>query len=102
MSMPKGFKAENGYATVVDRGGLGYREIAEIMSGEGFPMKHSAARNYFLSGMRKLAEPICEMHGLSKDEIDRIALDPRFQSSVADLIGDIKPHEYAEDEEILL
>jgi len=86
MSMPKGFKADNGYATVGERGGKGYREIAEIMTGEGYPMKHSAARNYFLSGMRKLAAPICEMHGLSNDEVDRIALDPRFQESVADII----------------
>jgi hypothetical protein len=36
--------------------------------------------------MRKLAEPICEMQGLSTDEVDRIALDPRFQESVADII----------------
>tara|TARA_B100000212_G_scaffold278049_1_gene217696 strand:+ start:170 stop:451 length:282 start_codon:yes stop_codon:yes gene_type:complete len=86
MSMPKGFKASNGYATVGDRGGLGYREIAEIMSGSGYPMKHSAARNYFLQGMRKLAEPLVKMYEMSPDEVDRIALDPRFQESVADLI----------------
>jgi len=86
MSMPKGFKANNGYATVGERGGLGYREIAEIMSEKGHSMKHSAARNYFLSGMRKLAEPLCDLYGLSSDEVDRIALDPRFQESVADII----------------
>ena len=86
MSMPKGFKASNGYATVGDRGGLGYREIAEIMSGNGYPMKHSAARNYFLQGMRKLAEPLVQLYEMSPDEVDRIALDPRFQESVADLI----------------
>ena len=86
MSMPKGFKAKNGYATVGERGGLGYREIAEVMSENGDPMKHSAARNYFLQGMRKLASPVVEMYGLSNDEIDRIALDPRFQESVADII----------------
>ena len=86
MSMPKGFKATNGYATVGERGGLGYREIAEIMSDNGYPMKHSAARNYFLQGMRKLAEPLIGMYDMSSDEVDRIALDPRFQESVADLI----------------
>lgn len=88
MSMPKGFKAANGYATVTDRGGLGYREIAEVMSDKGHPMKHSAARNYFLEGMRKLASPIAEVYGLPKSEIDRIALDPRFQESVADIMED--------------
>ena len=92
MSMPKGFRAENGYATVGDRGGLGYREIAEIMSDNGFPMKHSAARNYFLQGMRKLAAPLTELYGLSSSEIDRIALDPRFQESIADLIDDSEVH----------
>tara|TARA_Y100001970_G_C14252143_1_gene872626 strand:- start:674 stop:982 length:309 start_codon:yes stop_codon:yes gene_type:complete len=102
MSMPKGFKAQNGYATVVDRGGLGYREIAEVMTSDGDPMKHSAARNYFLSGMRKLAEPICEMHGIPKMEIDRIALDPRFQESVADLIGDLDPSDFENTEINLL
>ena len=86
MSMPKGFKASNGYATVGERGGKGYREIAEIMTSGGDPMKHSAARNYFLSGMRKLADAICEVHGETKDQIDRIALDPRFQEAVADII----------------
>ena len=86
MSMPKGFKAKNGYATVGDRGGLGYREIAEVMTESGYEMKHSAARNYFLQGMRKLAAPLVDLYGLSQDEIDRIALDPRFQESVADVI----------------
>ncbi len=86
MSMPKGFKATNGYATVGERGGKGYREIAEIMTVSGDPMKHSAARNYFLSGMRKLADAVCEVHGESKDQVERIALDPRFQEAVADII----------------
>lgn len=86
MSMPKGFKATNGYATVGDRGGLGYREIAEVMTQHGYEMKHSAARNYFLQGMRKLAAPLVDLYGLSQDEVDRIALDPRFQESVADVI----------------
>ena len=86
MSMPKGFKAKNGYATVGERGGLGYREIAEVMSKNGDPMKHSAARNSFLQGMRKLAKPLVEMYGMSPDDVDRIALDPRFQESIADII----------------
>ena len=86
MSMPKGFKATNGYATVGERGGKGYREIAEIMTVSGDPMKHSAARNYFLSGMRKLADAVCEVHGESKDQVERIALDPCFQEAVADII----------------
>ena len=34
MSMPKGTKFKSGYATVTNQG-LGYREIAEIMTAEG-------------------------------------------------------------------
>ncbi len=90
MSMPKGFKAQHGYATVADRGGKGYREIAEIMTSEGDSMKHSAARNYFLSGMRKVATVVCDLYEMTDAEIDRIALDPRFQESVADIMSEVK------------
>ena len=86
MSMPKGFKAQHGYATVTERGGKGYREIAEIMTSDGDSMKHSAARNYFLSGMRKCATVICNLYEMSDAEIERIALDPRFQESIADIM----------------
>ena len=89
MSMPKGFKAKNGYATVGERGGLGYREIAEVMTANGDKMRHSAARNYFLQGMRKLAQPVADMYNIPRDEIDRIALDPRFQESIADIIEEV-------------
>ena len=88
MPMPKGHKADHGHATVTDRGGLGYREIAQVMSTSGDSMKHSAARNYFLSGMRKFADEFCSLYGISKAEIDRVARDPRFQEGVADLISD--------------
>jgi hypothetical protein len=88
MSMPKGFKADHGYATVTDRDGFGYREIAKIMTDNGHSMKHSAARNYFLQGMRKLAEPIAELYGFDSADIDKIAQDPRFQESIADLLDE--------------
>ena len=88
MSMPKGFKAQHGYATVTERGGKGYREIAEIMTDDGDSMKHSAARNYFLSGMRKVATVVCELYEMPNAEIERIALDPRFQESVADIMSE--------------
>jgi hypothetical protein len=89
MSMPKGFKASNGYATVSDFGGLGYREIAETMTEMGYPMKHSAARNYFLEAMRKLAAPIASFYGLADTDVDRIAADPRFQEAIASLLEEI-------------
>ena len=58
------------------------------MTDDGDSMKHSAARNYFLSGMRKVAVAVCELYEMPKDEIERIALDPRFQESVADIMSE--------------
>ena len=55
MSMPKGFKSKTGYATAsATYNGMGYREIAEEMTKQGFKMNHSTARNVFLSSMKKL------------------------------------------------
>ena len=63
MSMPKGHKSENGYATVSSiENGLDYRSIAEIMSAEGYKMNHATARNIFLKAMKKLAKPIHELY----------------------------------------
>ena len=82
MSMPKGTKFKSGYATVTNQG-LGYREIAEVLTAEGFKMNHATARNYFLRAMEKLAKPLSEYSGRSANDI---ASDVRFQTAVADLL----------------
>ena len=82
MSMPKGMKHENGYATVE---GPGYREIAEYMTKQGFKMNHATARNYFIRALTKLAKPLCnEFNGTVAPLV--VAQDPRFQSAIAVLI----------------
>jgi hypothetical protein len=89
MSMPKGFKTTNGYATVSKSdGGLDYRSIAEHMTGHGDKMNHATARNIFLRAMKKLATPIHEMYELEPDEISitRTAKDPRFQESISEIM----------------
>ena len=83
MSMPKGQKFENGYATV-DNEGLGYREIAVEMTERGMPMKKSMARNHFRSAMRKFAKTICDIN--PKVTVEQLADDPRFQSAIASYI----------------
>ena len=90
MSMPKGYRSENGYATVANSSGRGYREIAERMSSCGDKMNHSTARNVFLSAMRKLAKDICDMHRVPVDSenINRIATDPRFQEGIIEILKD--------------
>jgi hypothetical protein len=88
MSMPKGFKIDNGYATTASLGGKSYKEIADIMSERGDKMNHSTARNIFLRSMQKIAVSTCELYGveISASNIKRIANDPRFQSGLSQLI----------------
>tara|TARA_Y100000310_G_C20085763_1_gene535965 strand:+ start:281 stop:559 length:279 start_codon:yes stop_codon:yes gene_type:complete len=89
--MPKGYKSDHGYATVSSEvGGLGYREIAEIMTESGHKMNHSTARNVFLSAMNKIARDTCSMFGVepTKKNLKRISSDPRFQSGVIDILKD--------------
>ena len=83
MSMPKGYKSENGYSTVSNRGGKSYKEIAEEMTAIGFKMKHSAARNILIEAMKKFASNVCDLYGMDDSDIQRIASDPRFQDCVA-------------------
>ena len=97
MSMPKGYKSDQGYATVSgEGGGMDYRTIAEIMTDDGHKMNHATARNIFLRAMKKMAEPLCELYGLDEEEgrVERMSRDPRFQSSMIEVVGDI----YAEAE----
>ena len=92
MSMPKGHKSKQGYATVASlEGGMDYRTIAKKMSDDGDQLNHATARNIFLRAMKKLATPVCELYELdeSQDKIEKTARDPRFQSSMVELISDI-------------
>ena len=92
MSMPKGHKSSHGYATVKsNENGLGYREIAEIMTDSGSKMNHSTARNIFLSAISKLAKDVCYLYSVdvNDENIKRISSDPRFQSGVLDILKSI-------------
>lgn len=92
MSMPKGHKSERGYATVSgEDGGMDYRKIAELMTSQGHKMNHATARNIFLRAMKKLAQPVCELYGINNDseDLERLARDPRFQSSMIEVISGI-------------
>lgn len=90
--MPKGHKSEHGYATVSHDGGLGFREIADIMGADGDKMNHATARNILLRGLHKLAKPLCELHGVKGDDLDleamKTASDPRFQEAVLTMLSE--------------
>jgi len=90
MAMPKGYKIAGGYATVgSDIGGMGYREISEKMTENGFKMNHSTARNIFLSAMRKFAAEVCKIYSISptRENLDMISADPRFQSGIFEIMS---------------
>jgi hypothetical protein len=94
MSMPTGSKFKNGYATVEDSGGLEYRLIVEKMAEAGDNISVSTARNLTLRALQKIARELCLLQGVQPAQLEeesfRIALDPRFQESMAVLIGDFK------------
>jgi urease gamma subunit len=91
MSMPKGHKSNNGYATVVtEYGGMDYRTIAEKMNAAGYKMNHATARNVFLRAMQKIAKPVCEINEVyDSSSIVRTSRDPRFQEGITEIIKDI-------------
>ena len=91
MSMPKGHKSKNGYATVTTQyGGMDYRTIAEKMNDAGYKMNHATARNVFLKAMHKIAKPICEINEVYDEcSITRTSRDPRFQEGITEIIKDI-------------
>lgn len=92
MSMPAGFKADKGYATVTDfPGSMDYRSVAERMSSDGDRMNHSTARNVFLRAMKKLVVNMHELYGLELDvaQIERSAKDPDFQRGIYEIMLDL-------------
>jgi len=92
MPMPKGYKAEHGYATnKAFSGGEDYRSIAIKMTAQGHKMNHATARNVFLSALRKIARPVHKINELStsEDALQKTAKDPRFQSGVAEILSSI-------------
>lgn len=84
MSMPKGFKSENGYGTSKLFEGMTYHEIAEKMQSDGFKMNHSTARNVFVNALIKVASEITDLYQLEFDDkaLKKLAINPGFQESV--------------------
>ena len=90
MTMPKGFKSDNGYATTTELGGKSYQEIADEMTDQGYKMNHSTARNICVNSLKKIAQSVLDNQDMkvTEKELIRIAKDPLFQSGVADILKD--------------
>lgn len=91
--MKKNNKKNNVYATVTLEDGVNYREIADMMTGIGYKMNHSSARNYVLRIMQKFAHAIAiDGWGLeiSEDKLTQIVKTPAFQEAINDVLQTIK------------
>ena len=99
MPMPKGYKKETGYGSTKSLGGLSYHQIANKMNEKNYKMNHSTARNIFVSGLIKIADELTSLHDkkLTKSELKKIAIDPRFQEAVADYMKDIQYEQKTQD-----
>ena len=60
MTMPKGFKSENGYGPSKLFDGMTYHEIADSMREAGFKMNHSTARNVFVNAL--ITDSVIPLH----------------------------------------
>jgi hypothetical protein len=92
MSMPKGYKKENGYGTSKSLGGSSYHSIAEKMNEKNFKMNHSTARNVFVNSLIKIASDILKIYDkkMKQSDVKKIAIDPRFQEAVAEYMREIQ------------
>jgi hypothetical protein len=88
MTLKKGSKFNNGYATVLEDEGVNYREIADIMSELGFTMNHSSARNYVLRVMQKFADAFNKEWklNLTSEKLKVVSGTPGFQSAISDIL----------------
>jgi len=82
------------YATVQKNGGMGFREIAELMTSNGDSMNHNTARNHLHRGLSKLALPLAKLQGFSGEDAEReaynIAQNSDFQSAIHQILsGDL-------------
>ena len=80
------------YVTTNDYEGMGYYDIAKVMSDSGDKMNHSTARNIFLSAMSKFVTELCDIYNIpvTKDKIKKVSSDPRFQSGLMTAIVDLE------------
>lgn len=92
MAVPKGFKSESGYGTIKKFDGKTYHEIANIMTDNGFKMKHSYARTIYINSLKKVASELSSLYGLEYSEKDllKIAVNADFQESVRDFMSNIE------------
>ena len=76
------------YVTTIDYKGMGYYDIASVMTKNGHKMNHSTVRNIVLKSFSKIAKNISKKYdkNYSEDQIKAIAKSPDFQNSIIEIM----------------
>jgi hypothetical protein len=76
------------YVTTNDFKGMGYYDIASLMTKEGDKMNHSTARNIVIRSFSKIVKNISKVYDkkYTDEQIKAIAKSPEFQNSIVEIM----------------
>lgn len=76
------------YVTTNNYEGMGYYDIAKVMTESGEKMNHSTARNIVIRSFSKIVKNISQKYGkkYSEEQIKEIAKSPQFQNSIIEIM----------------
>lgn len=76
------------YVTTSNYQGMGYYDIADLMTKSGEKMNHSTARNIVIRGFIKIVKNISIKYGknYTNEQIKEIAKSPQFQESIIEVM----------------
>jgi hypothetical protein len=76
------------YVTTNNYEGMGYYDIAKVMTDSGDKMNHSTARNIVIRSFSKIVKNISQKYEkkYSDEQIKEIAKSPQFQNSIVEIM----------------
>ena len=76
------------YVTTNNYEGMGYYDIAKVMTDSGDKMNHSTARNIVIRSFSKIVKNISQRYEkkYSDEQIKEIAKSPQFQNSIVEIM----------------
>lgn len=76
------------YVTTNNYEGMGYYDIAKVMTENGHKMNHSTARNIVIRSFSKIVKNISQKYNkkYTEEQIKSIAKSPQFQNSIVEIM----------------
>jgi len=76
------------YVTTNNYEGMGYYDIAKVMTENGHKMNHSTARNIVIRSFSKIVKNISHKYNkkYTEEQIKSIAKSPQFQNSIVEIM----------------